>query len=59
VSGNNFAYATSYQSGSWEGDLQASTIDLATGAPTRRVWSAQALLGAKTLRGLRQPARSS
>ena len=48
VSGNNFAYATSYQSGSWEGDLQASTIDLATGAPTAAVWSASALLGAKT-----------
>ena len=48
VAGNNFAYATSYQSGSWEGDLQASTIDLVTGTPSAPVWSAKALLGTKT-----------
>jgi len=48
VAGNNFAYSTSYQSGTWDGDLQASTIDLGSGAPSPAVWSAKALLGAKT-----------
>ncbi|HEY2558537.1 MAG TPA: PilC/PilY family type IV pilus protein [Caldimonas sp.] len=48
VVGNNFAYATSYLSGSWDGDLQASTIDLATGTPSAAVWSAKALLGGRT-----------
>ncbi len=48
VNGNNFAYATSYTSGTWDGDLQASTIDLLTGTPSAAVWSAKALLDAKT-----------
>ncbi|HTJ04854.1 MAG TPA: PilC/PilY family type IV pilus protein [Caldimonas sp.] len=48
VAGNNFAYATSYQSGTWEGDLQATTIDLVTGVPAAPVWSAKAKLAAKT-----------
>jgi Tfp pilus tip-associated adhesin PilY1 len=48
VAGNNFAYSTSYQSGSWVGDLQASTIDLGSGTPSAAVWSAKALLDAKT-----------
>jgi type IV pilus assembly protein PilY1 len=48
VNGNNFAYATSYTSGTWDGDLQASTIDLLTGIPSAAVWSAKALLDAKT-----------
>ena len=48
VAGNNFAYATSYQSGEWSGDLQASTINIVSGTPSAPVWSAKALLGAKT-----------
>ena len=48
VNGNNFAYASSYHSGTWDGDLQASLIDVGTGLPGAMVWSAKALLGAKT-----------
>ena len=48
VSGNNFAYATSYLSGTWDGDVQASTIDLLTGTPSAPVWSAKDLLGTRT-----------
>ena len=48
VNGNNFAYATSYPSGTWDGDLQASTIDLLTGTPVGCGMVGQGLLGAKT-----------
>ncbi len=48
VAGNNFAYATSYQSGTWDGDLQSSTIDLVTGTPSASVWSAKAKLAGRT-----------
>jgi type IV pilus assembly protein PilY1 len=48
VAGNNFAYSTSYKSGSWQGDVQARLIDPATGALSASIWSAKALLDANT-----------
>lgn len=50
VEGDNFAYVASYRTQFWDGDLQARTINLATGAlasEVDRTWSAQALLDAK------------
>jgi type IV pilus assembly protein PilY1 len=45
VSGDNFAYLASYQTVTWDGDLQAVTIDPVTGQPsTTTVWSSQAKL---------------
>lgn len=32
--GDNFSYASSYNAGNWSGDVQAYTIDLATGQPS-------------------------
>ena len=56
VSGDNFAYVASYTTVDWTGDLQARTIDLATGAVSNATdcgaagsgcnWSAQTLLDA-------------
>jgi len=46
---NNFVYGSSYESGTWVGDLEAFTINSVTGvlnAP--RVWSAKSLLDART-----------
>ena len=49
VAGNNFVYAANYQTGSWQGDLEAFEINLSTGAlNTPRLWSAKTLLDAKT-----------
>ena len=52
VSGDNFSYEVSYNSGNWSGDLQAFPIDLATGIPNTSapVWStsAQTQLDART-----------
>ena len=45
--GDNFSYASSYNSGNWAGDLQSYAIDLATGQPSttpRWIPSAQAQL---------------
>ncbi len=49
VAGDNFAYVASYETVRWNGDVEARTIDLNTGAvsPTR-LWSAQALLDTLT-----------
>ncbi|WP_168798740.1 PilC/PilY family type IV pilus protein [Herbaspirillum sp. ST 5-3] len=44
---DNTAYASSYNSGYWVGDLQAYTIDTTTGIPSSTaLWSAQAKLDA-------------
>ena len=49
VAGNNFVYTPSYQTGSWQGDLEGFAIDLASGdLVTPHMWSAQALLNTKT-----------
>ena len=49
VVGNNFVYAASYQTGSWQGDLEGFEINLATGAlNTPHLWSAKTLLDART-----------
>ena len=49
VSGDNFAYVASYETVRWNGDVQARTIDLNTGAlSTTSLWSAQAQLDAQT-----------
>ncbi len=34
VAGDNFAYASSYNSGSWSGDINSYTIDVTTGQPS-------------------------
>jgi len=45
VSGDNFVYSALYRTVSWDGDLQARTINAATGAVAATpLWSAQALL---------------
>lgn len=42
---DNTAYASSYNSGYWTGDLQAFAVDTSTGIPgTTAIWSAQARL---------------
>ena len=47
VAGDNFAYVANYRTVSWDGELQARTIDLSSGQiSTTPVWSAQALLDA-------------
>ena len=47
--GNNFVFSTSYKSGSWWGDLEASTLNLVTGhVDVPRKWSAKALLDGRT-----------
>ena len=46
---NNFVYGSSYESGTWVGDLEAFTINPITGVlNTPRVWSAKSLLDART-----------
>ena len=49
VAGDNFAYVASYETVRWNGDVEARTIDLNTGAvsPTA-IWSAQGLLDTLT-----------
>ena len=48
TAGNNFVFASSYESGSWSGDLEAFTIDPSTGVlAAARDWSAQALLNGR------------
>ncbi len=50
VPGDNFAYASSYNSGSWSGDINAYALDLTTGNPgTTPLWnpSPQHLLAAR------------
>ena len=45
VAGDNFVYSALYRTVKWDGDLQAKTIDPATGAiSTTPLWSAQELL---------------
>ncbi len=34
VAGDNFAYASNYNSGAWSGDINAYTLDLTTGQPS-------------------------
>ena len=34
VAGDNFAYASSYNSGSWSGNINSYTIDVTTGQPS-------------------------
>ena len=47
VAGDNFAYLALYRTVFWDGDLQAKTIDLSTGAiSATATWSAQPLLDA-------------
>ena len=42
---NNFVYGTSYESGSWSGELEAFTLDTVSGALNLpRAWSAKTLL---------------
>ncbi|MFZ2854262.1 MAG: PilC/PilY family type IV pilus protein [Rhodocyclaceae bacterium] len=53
VAGDNYAYVASYVTQTWEGNIEARVIDLATGElGTTAVWSAQALLDAKAARTL-------
>jgi len=48
VAGDNYVYIALYRTVKWDGDLQAKTIDPATGAiSATAVWSAQPLLDAK------------
>ncbi len=48
VPGNNFVYGTSYESGSWSGELEAFTLDTVSGALNLpRAWSAKTLLDAR------------
>lgn len=48
VAGDNFAYVGQYTTSSWDGDLQARSINLSTGEiSSGATWSAQALLDAK------------
>ncbi|MBO9648010.1 MAG: PQQ-binding-like beta-propeller repeat protein [Variovorax sp.] len=48
-SGDNSAFASSYNSGGWFGDLQSFSINLDTGGLSdTALWSAQGLLDAKT-----------
>ena len=49
VAGDNFAYVANYETVRWNGDLEARTIDLNTGAvsPTA-LWNAQGLLDTLT-----------
>ncbi|MHB1619785.1 MAG: pilus assembly protein [Sulfuricella sp.] len=48
VAGDNYVYIALYRTVKWDGDLQAKTIDPATGAiAATPVWSAQPLLDAK------------
>jgi len=43
VAGDNFAYVASYETVRWNGDVEARSIDLNTGAVgTTALWSAQA-----------------
>jgi len=45
VAGDNYAYVAQYTTARWNGDLEAKTIDLSTGAISGATqWSAQALL---------------
>lgn len=47
LTSNNTSYMSSYTSGFWTGDLEAFSLDLASGLPiTPRLWSAQAKLDA-------------
>ena len=49
TAGDNFVYGTSYESGTWVGDLEAFTIDPLTGVLNLpRAWSAKSLLDART-----------
>lgn len=51
VPGDNYSYASSYNSGTWSGDLNAYTIDTTTGQPSSTpAWgsSAQAQLDSQT-----------
>jgi type IV pilus assembly protein PilY1 len=49
VAGDNFAYVASYETVRWNGELEARTIDLVTGAVgTTELWSAQDRLDALT-----------
>ena len=49
VAGNNFVFGTSYESGTWSGDLEAFTIDPVAGSlSTSHAWSAKALLDGRT-----------
>jgi type IV pilus assembly protein PilY1 len=48
VPGDNFAYVANYRTVMWDGDVEARSIDLGTGAiGTTAIWSAQALLDAQ------------
>ncbi|NMF90693.1 pilus assembly protein [Aromatoleum petrolei] len=47
LTANSISYASSFTSGYWTGDLEAFSVDLASGLPiTPRLWSAQARLDA-------------
>jgi type IV pilus assembly protein PilY1 len=49
VAGDNFAYVASYETVRWNGDVEARTIDLNTGAVNATsIWSAQAMLDTLT-----------
>ena len=47
VAGDNFAFIANYRTVKWDGDVQARTIDIVTGAiGNTAVWSAQTQLDA-------------
>lgn len=51
ITANSISYASSFMSGYWTGELEAHSLDLASGLPiTPRLWSAQARLDAQTNR---------
>ena len=52
TSTNNFVYGSSYESGTWIGDLEGFTINAVTGVLNLpRAWSAKALLDTRTFPG--------
>jgi type IV pilus assembly protein PilY1 len=49
VAGDNYAFVAQYSTAVWTGDLQARTLDLATGAlSANSVWSAKTQMAGKT-----------
>jgi type IV pilus assembly protein PilY1 len=58
VAGDNFAYVASYTTSSWDGNLEAKSIDLATGAisdaASADIWQAQGQLDTLAAAGTRK-----
>jgi type IV pilus assembly protein PilY1 len=51
VAGDNYAYVASYTTSTWDGNLEAKTINLNSGKLEGNVWAAQALLDTKAVAG--------